>query len=416
MEKSKIRIAITGATGLLGRNLLFEYIKQQVSNLDGIEIFVLGRGKDDLEIKGRFEDILLTDGLLYIYGDRSQTDRIRDYNESRIKYINMDLSIDGLGISQEDYDQLAAKPINIFFHVAAMTDFRNTPEVAFALKRINVEGTLQILKLISAIRVKEFVYVGTAYSCGMAAGKILPNDVNLKQEFRNPYEFSKTEAEMAVREFAKKNKQIRFRYFRPSTISGRLMEQPLGAINKFDVFYSWAGFFLRIKTKEIKDWGKKYSEPFRADMRIFYSMKSGLNIVPADYAAKVMYQVCTQNIEGSSYHLVNDEETPHKLYIPIILDAINFNGVTQVNAIPDRMNRLEQLYYKTVGWVFTPYIISDPMLFCTKSIEKAVKKSGIVCPTVDFDNFSILIRYAKEYDFGLVEKRNLQLGVSSSVR
>ena len=33
-----MRIVITGATGLLGRNLLFEIIKQDLNNLDDLEI------------------------------------------------------------------------------------------------------------------------------------------------------------------------------------------------------------------------------------------------------------------------------------------------------------------------------------------------------------------------------------------
>lgn len=408
MIKNKIRVAITGATGLLGRNLLFEFIKQHISSLDNLDIFVLGRGKNDLEIKGRFEDILLTDGLLYVGGGAIQRDSINAYHDDKIKYINLDLSINGLGISREDYGYLAEKPIDLFFHIAAMTDFRNTPEVARALTRVNVEGTRQMLKLISAIKIKEFAYIGTAYSCGTTSGEILPDYINTEKTFRNPYEATKTEAEIMVREFAKSNKSIRFRYFRPSTISGRLIEKPLGAINKFDVFYSWAGFFLRLKTKEIKDWDARYSASFSADMRILYSVTSGLNIVPADYAAKIMYQVCLQDTEGESYHLVNDHETPHKIYIPIMLQAINFNGVVQVGSLPDRMNKLEQLYYKTVGSVFTPYIISDPMLFDTRNIKKTMGRSGIACPAVNLSNFSILMNYAKERDFGLAEKRSLQ--------
>lgn len=415
MNKTKLRIAITGATGLLGRNLLFEFIKQQISSLDKMEIFVLGRGKDDLEIKGRFEDILLNDGLAYIDGERSQVDKVFAYHHYNIKYINLDLAIDGLGISQDDYKELASGPINLFFHIAAMTDFRSTPEVAFALKKTNVEGTKQILKLISAINVKEFIYVGTAYSCGMIAGEILPDYVNPERNFRNPYEATKTDAEMVVRMFANKNKSIRFRYFKPSTISGRLIEKPLGAINKFDVFYSWAGFFLRLKIRELRDWAKRYDVPFNADIRVFYNTVSGLNIVPADYAAKVIYQVCMQNTEGNSFHLVNDNETPHTMYIQAMLKTINFTGVIQANEVPENMNRLEQLYYKTVGSVFTPYIISNPMFFDTQNIKKIMSNANVTCPRVNFDNFSILMNYAKEHNFGLAEKRSLRLSAVSNI-
>ena len=38
-----MRIALTGVTGLLGRNLLFEFIRQHEHDLDNLEIFILGR-------------------------------------------------------------------------------------------------------------------------------------------------------------------------------------------------------------------------------------------------------------------------------------------------------------------------------------------------------------------------------------
>ena len=189
----------------------------------------------------------------------------------------------------------------------------------------------------------------------------------------------------------------------------------MAPINKFDVFYSWAGFFLRVKVRGIKEWGRRYSDSFSADMRVFYNMDSGLNIVPADYAAKVMYQICMQSAEGESYHLVNDYETPHRIYIPIMLKTINFDGVVQVNAVPENMNKIEQLYYKTVGSVFTPYIVSGPMLFNTQNIKKVMMKAGVACPRVNSDNFSILINYAKGLDFGLTEKRSLRLSAASNI-
>lgn len=38
-----MRVVVTGATGLLGRNFVFEVIKQNIHRLDQVEIILLGR-------------------------------------------------------------------------------------------------------------------------------------------------------------------------------------------------------------------------------------------------------------------------------------------------------------------------------------------------------------------------------------
>ena len=230
------------------------------------------------------------------------------------------------------------------------------------------------------------------------SGNIKPDYVKIDQEFRNPYEKTKLEAEILVRDFARTT-GCRCRIFRPSTIAGRLIEPPLGAICKFDVFYFWANGFLKMKLKHLKTWKNKYEDSVTLDIRICYNKNSGLNIVPADYGAKVMYQVCMENDDGESYHIVNDQETPHKEYIPIMLQMLNIKGTSVVNEVPKEKNKLEALYYKTIGGFFSPYINSDPMLFNASSLSPLLKNKSLLCPPVDLKNFYSLMNYAKEHDF-----------------
>ena len=50
-----MRIAMTGATSLLGRNLLFEIIKQNINDLDKLEIIVLGKEKNGKNLSRRIK-------------------------------------------------------------------------------------------------------------------------------------------------------------------------------------------------------------------------------------------------------------------------------------------------------------------------------------------------------------------------
>ncbi|MGB2631182.1 MAG: SDR family oxidoreductase [Candidatus Omnitrophota bacterium] len=399
-----MRIVITGATGLIGQNLLFEIIKQNLRNLHNVQIIVLGRDKDGNNIHKRIKEMVLNEGIPYVTRDKSDIGAIREYCQSSIISIYADLSKKKLGLKDKEYRELKKTPIDFFFHLAAVTDLRDMPRIEHTLVKVNVGGTKQILELISSLKVREFCYTGTAYSCGDIAGSIKPDYINRSNKFRNPYEKTKLDAELLVRDFARKTK-TRCRYFRPSVTCGRLIEQPLGAVNKFDVFYGWAAFFFQVKIKELANGKDIYDKPLKLDMRIRYNLKSGLNIVPADFVAKTMYQICVQNDSDESYYLVNNQETPHGVYIPLMLQSFNIAGPRQVDVIPDDMNHLERLYYKTVGKVFTPYITSDPILFDTSNLSDVLHRANLKCPVVDEKNFLLLMDYAKKHDFG-IDKNN----------
>lgn len=398
-----MRIVITGATGLIGRNLLFEIIKQNLDNLHNVHIIVMGRDKDGLNIHQRIQEIVLSDGISYIASQKTNVNTIKEYCKTGIRSVYVDLDMQKLGLKNDDYIELKKEPIDFFFHLAALTDLRHTPKIEQALIRANICGTKQILELVSSLKVREFCYTGTAYSCGNVVGNIKPDYVNLGNKFRNPYEKTKSEAELLVRDFARRTK-TRCRYFRPSVTCGRLIEPPMGTVNKFDVFYGWAAFFSQVKMKKLAKKPTINETPLMLDMRICYSLKSGLNIVPADFAAKIIYHVCAQNDSGESYYVVNNQETPHKLYIPLMLKSLDITGPRQVNFIPNNMNQLERLYYKTVGSVFTPYITSDPIFFDTSNLRSVLRKANLSCPAVNEKTFPFLMEYAKKQDFGLGDR------------
>lgn len=390
---------MTGVTGFLGRNLLFEVIRQNRSRLDALQIAVLGRPASNGEaLKERIREILAGDDFECLRLSREAV----DFLLSRVfQFIDVDFTSDDVHLAPDDFTRLASAPIDWFFHLAGLTDLRTGRPSEMALHRVNMEGTSRVLQLVSRLRVREFCYVGTAYSCGITSGRINPDDLSPGRQFRNPYERSKCSAELLVREFARKT-GTRCRYFRPATICGRLLEPPLGAVSKFDVFYSWPAFFARMSRKAAQQGAR---HPRVLNVRVCYNRRSGLNIVPVDYVAKAMYLVCDQDHPGSSYHLVNDAETPHSRYIPQLLEAIGVSGVTQVDHVPVSRNALEDLYYRTVGALYTPYITCGPMLFESMNLKPLLSRAGLRCPAISPRALGSLMRYAIERDFGMADGR-----------
>jgi len=396
----KLRVAITGATGLLGRNLLFEIIKQNITNIENIELLILGRDAKNSSLRDRIYHILQDDGLFYIDPTPSQEEQLLNEFDQYIRCFTIDLTAKNLNLSQEGFSCLSKKPIDIFYHLGASTDLRIGLSVEKEIRETNFGGTIHLVDLVSHLSVGQFCYVGTAYSCGEMTGDIYPDLTRFQNSFRNPYEKAKMEAELFLRRFAKR-KKIRCRYFRPSVICGRLIEEPLGAVCKFDVLYGWAEFFLKMKMKKLNKNNDLYLKKVSINIRICVNKKSGLNIIPADYAAKMIYRIAMSSDSGESYHIVHDKETPHLFYIPEILKAINVDGVEYVDNVPEKMNAEECFYYKTAGKIFTPYINTEPVNFNRDSVKKIPDLKNLECPPIDEKNLGVLFCYAKKYNFGM---------------
>lgn len=391
--------AFTGGTGFLGRNLFLEIIKQNINNLEGIRMILFGRSTDKQTLKQRMETILFETDKEYLPTNFQNSQALKSFFEHQILFVETDLSKNELGISKENINQLLKEKIDVFYHVASLSSFRNSPSIIRKLTKVNIEGTRQVLDLVERLNVKEFGYVGSAYSCGKNDGEIAPDFVNTGQGFRNFYEESKQQAELLVRDFNKKT-GVKCRYFRPSIICGRLMENRIGAIPKFDVFYGWGGFFCRVKMKMVSQLNQIYAQDIQLNLRILYTLKAGINIVPVDYVAKAMYQICTMNVPEDSFHLVNEELTPHELHLNEMMRLQGISGHTHVTEMPTDLNDLEKMYYNHVGKIFNNYLENTAMYFNTDNL-KPLKDVGLNCPKVEYANFGKLMEYAKDEYFGI---------------
>nr|VFK21301.1 MAG: Nucleoside-diphosphate-sugar epimerase [Candidatus Kentron sp. LFY] len=390
-----MNILMTGGTSLLGRNLLFEVFRAYEKG-EEIKLSLLGRSSDTQTFKQRVMSFLVAECPESL---QVSLPKILDYfdDDELVKYFEYNLGGSEL-FDEETRAHIMRIKFTHILHIASITDFRASKEIVEKLNRVNVGGTSQILTLCKELNVKKFIYVSSAYVCGSTPGEISPDYVNLDAEFRNSYEQTKLQAEVDVRQFCKEN-AINYIVHRPSIVCGRLIEPVLGLTYKFDIFYSCAAFLLNAKklihgNLSIEDLLRIHME---VPMRVRYSRDSGLNIVPADYVAKAMMFTILDDIYNKSVHLVNDEETPHSLYIPLVEEAVNAAGVIRVDEEPKDKNIIERMYYRAVGKIFTPYITSESMLFDKSNMEGV----PVVCPKIDEEKFKILMDYAKSRNFGL---------------
>ena len=110
---------------------------------------------------------------------------------SRIKLLNGDITQPLFGLSDDVIQELNGK-VDLFYHIAALVKFDE--ELRDELVDVNYGGTENALELAKLFKVKQFIYISTAYTVGKRSHgveSLYPIDANV----HNPYEESKVKSE-----------------------------------------------------------------------------------------------------------------------------------------------------------------------------------------------------------------------------
>jgi thioester reductase-like protein len=258
-------VLITGATGFIGMEVLARFLER-----DDRPIYALVRARDDGEAERR-----LSATIRDFFG-------AEDTFPGRVRAIAADLERPGLGLDRMRREELAAAVTDIV-HSAASVSFTLPLERS---REINVDGTRRMLELAALCEqrggLRRFAYVSTAYVAGLHAGEFGEQDLDVGQQFRNPYEQSKFEAELLVRGHAER---LPIQIFRPSIVVG---ERTTGWTQSFNVLYAPMKAFVR---------GGLPALPARRS--------SLVDVVPVDYVADAVYELAHDPVDDlATYHLV----------------------------------------------------------------------------------------------------------------
>jgi long-chain acyl-CoA synthetase len=257
-------VLLTGATGFVGKELLVRYLQ-----LTDRRVFVLIRARDGEHARERLRETL-----------RCALGCDEPW-EHRVCALAGDITQDGLGLEPQLALEVAGQ-VSEIVHGAASVSFDLALEQS---REINVAGTRRMLAFAELCRLegglRRFTYVSTAYVAGMHRGRFTEDDLMVGQRFRNPYEQSKFEAELAVRAYAER---LAITIVRPSIIVG---DRDSGWTASFNVLY-WP---LRALAK-----GAYPVLPARRD--------APLDIVSVDYVADAIVALAgLPEAAGETYHL-----------------------------------------------------------------------------------------------------------------
>jgi nucleoside-diphosphate-sugar epimerase len=258
-------IVLTGATGFLGMQVLDRILEQSDR-----QVLALVRASDIVSAQRRVAGTLET-----LYG---RTDR----HEGRVRAVAADLTRPAFGLDAAAWARLA-RSCGAIVHCAASVSFGL--ELA-AARAINVGGSRQMLALARRARaegiLERFVHVSTAYVAGDTSGVFFEGQRDIGQGFRNTYERTKLEAELAV---AHALDELAGVVMRPSIVVG---ERESGWTPAFNVIYPPLRAFSTGAVEVV---------PGRPDGIV--------DIVSVDYAADAIAQVLLRRTDvGGTLHLV----------------------------------------------------------------------------------------------------------------
>ena len=335
-------ILLTGATGTLGSRILFSLLEEKFHEIQHIYLPVRER-------KSKTPESRITKML--------ESEFAPDFIKKNNKQIIAKISVIPASTLLEPDTFLNKKRITHFIHSAGLVNLSTDPGAKNEIFQENLEFTKCIFNSYRE-RIDKFIYISTAFSVGNVSG-LITNDylTSEPKAHRNHYEASKYATEKFVVQ-AGEESGIPVQILRPSVLGGNIMDDPSFFISKYMVFYLFAKFFHRNTSED--------------SIRITAHEDSGLNIIPTDYAAKVIVAVFDTAIE--QLNIVHSKTTHITKGISKILDTVDFDNFkltkNVISATTGFESTLEKFYYNTIGVHLTPYLTSKPCEWDTTILQQ----------------------------------------------
>lgn len=362
-----MNIILTGATGTLGSKVLHTLFESKHNQIN--KVYLLVRKKGQMSPKDRVLNMLESE-----FAPKFIQDNLKDVL-AKIKVVDAEVIL-----NPESY--LPKGELFYFIHSAGYVNLSTDPGNKEEIFKENYHFTKSIFSAYEGF-LQKFIYISTAFSIGDLGGLIGDDYIEIqKGAYRNFYEASKHASEKFLTK-AGKEKNIPIQILRPSVLGGNAMDSPSFFISKYMVFYLFAKFF--------------HNNPSKDHIRITANRDSGLNIIPTDYAAKVI--VAVFNTDVKQLNIVHSKATNITSGISKILDTVGFYkyNITQdiVNKTIGFESALEQFYYETIGVHLSPYLTSKPYEWDTSLLE-----SILPIPKYDLEQYlANTVEFAKLKNF-----------------
>ncbi len=271
METSK-PIFITGTTGLVGSLLSITALRA------GNPVRLLVRKARNQSPEERVRSVL---GVFGFSGD------LWHHHRPHVELYEGDVGKPQFGLSVEEWERLT-DGLSSIYHAAAYCGFAN--HQAPQARAVNIGGTRNILKLAERSRAHLF-HMSSAYIVGETGTRVLEEEQEKPERWKNPYEETKWIAEHHVHSHCRE-KGLTYTVFRPAVLIG---DSSHGRTLRFNSIYHYMKLFHQLSAR-----GKTSPAILEA------TPEARLNILPVDFAIRAIWNISQlPGCEGKVFHITN---------------------------------------------------------------------------------------------------------------
>ncbi|MFO0974995.1 MAG: SDR family oxidoreductase [Planctomycetaceae bacterium] len=378
---------LTGATGLVGRYLVRDLL------LNGHELAVVVRPSRRQSPRERIEGIL----------QHWESELGRPL--PRPVVLSGDISEPGFGLSDEDRAWVKAHVTSII-HSAAILEFYGKDRAGEPW-RSNLNGTQNMIQLCRDLDIKDIHHVSTAYVAGLQTGRVMEDNLDVGQSFRNDYEESKFLAEKLVR-------QIDFAdhvtIYRPAVISG---DSLTGYTNTYHGIYLYLRLLaVMIPAIPVGPDGKRHTP-----VRLRMTGEERRNIIPVEWVSAVMCRIFeTPEARGKTFHIAPDNPMSSRQMIEYCGEYFNSTGAefcgheAPLEEVDRSVNEDQWMFERLIrenAETYAPYERTDNTFDMTNTKTFA---GDIVCPDIDKTVIFRYIDYGNEDRWGKRKPEPVRVG------
>jgi nucleoside-diphosphate-sugar epimerase len=351
-------VLVTGATGFIGRQVLRHLLAANRS------VIAIARPREDLPAYSR---VVRAVGHL---PDRHQ-----------LEVVEADLTHPHHGLTSVVLRRLR-DIVETVIHCAGDTAF--FPADMNQFRAGHIDGPLALLAALQSGRLRRWGHLSTAYVCGKRSGIVLEDEGDVGQDFHNPYERVKLDAETSMRAVGDRF-GIDVRIFRPSAVVGPAPETAGGQPSNL--------FFIFIRMMETL---ARLSHRFAVRLRIEGAPLARFNIVPVEYVARALVALMEHpDGAGKTFHLVVSKAPVQEAMLAMIADYFGLPGLSIVDACRTPLTKPSALE-RQVARLQAPYreYFTQDVHFDDRMTRALLDRLGLPRPTLDAQEIRRLIDQA----------------------